>query len=47
MTQLMYFFIFQKMMEDALEKQRANIAQKQVAAGREFKVTVFQFDCSC
>eukprot|EP00794_Sanderia_malayensis_P015259 gene15259-16834_t len=31
----------QKMMEEALDKQRANIVQKQVAAGREFKGSAF------
>ena len=33
------FFVSQEMMERALMKQRAGIVQKQVAAGREFKVS--------
>lgn len=33
------FFVSQEMMERALMKQRTGIEQKQVAAGREFKVS--------
>lgn len=36
-------FFLQEMMKQALSKHRENIVQKQIAAGREFKVLVY--DC--